>query len=59
MVWLRLEDNGHGFDLEQGVAQDGIGLHNMRERVELFGGEFTLKSSPDQGTQLGAGLALE
>ncbi len=59
MVWLKLEDNGHGFDLDRGVAQDGIGLHNMRERVELFGGEFTLKSSPNQGTQLGAGLALE
>ncbi len=59
MVWLELEDDGHGFDLEQGIAQDGIGLHNMRERIELFGGEFGMKSSPTHGTQLCASLSLE
>jgi len=59
MVWLKLRDNGQGFDLQERIAQEGIGLRNMRERIELFGGEFKLKSSHNQGTQLRAGLSLE
>lgn len=59
MVWLKLSDNGQGFDLGQNFVHEGIGLRNMRERIELFGGEFKMRSRVNQGTQLQAGLALE
>lgn len=43
---LRITDDGQGFD-EQAVALDprrGIGLRNMRERVESIGGRFMIRS---------------
>ncbi|TBW39626.1 histidine kinase [Azotobacter chroococcum] len=45
-VQLRVEDDGIGFDprtIEQ--PQEGIGLRNMRERIEHLGGRFSLSSS--------------
>lgn len=47
-VRLRITDDGIGFDT-QAVALDprrGIGLRNMRERVESIGGRFSLRSRP-------------
>jgi two-component system NarL family sensor kinase len=43
---LRIIDDGSGFD-EQAVRLDprrGIGLRNMRERVESIGGRFSVMS---------------
>ncbi|MBX3618574.1 MAG: cache domain-containing protein [Rhizobacter sp.] len=45
-VRLRIGDDGRGFD-EQAVSlhpKRGIGLRNMRERVESIGGRFTIRS---------------
>ena len=46
-VFLSVEDDGVGFASHH---QGGIGLLGMRERVEELGGDFTVKSSPGQGT---------
>ncbi len=45
-VVLKVQDNGTGFDLKriQADGQAGIGLRNMRERVESLGGRFRMKS---------------
>jgi two-component system NarL family sensor kinase len=45
---LRVEDDGQGFDakLIDAPNQRGIGLRNMRERIEDLGGEFSLESRP-------------
>jgi two-component system NarL family sensor kinase len=59
MLWLRLQDNGCGFDTEVMERFEGIGLRNMRERVELLGGEFRLISKPGQGATLLVGLSLQ
>ncbi|MBP0049389.1 cache domain-containing protein [Marinobacterium sp. AK62] len=59
VVWLRLQDNGRGFDTEVLERFEGIGLRNMRERVELLGGEFKLISKPGQGAILLVGLSLQ
>ncbi|SIQ10071.1 cache domain-containing protein [Marinobacterium stanieri] len=58
-VWLRLQDNGRGFDTDVLERFEGIGLRNMRERVELLGGEFKLLSKPGQGAILLVGLTLQ
>jgi two-component system NarL family sensor kinase len=46
-VSLAVLDNGRGFALRKVHAdrKDGIGLRNMRERIEGLGGRFTLSSS--------------
>lgn len=49
---LSVADDGRGFDL-QAVQLDprrGIGLRNMRERLEAIGGTLHLHSSPGAGT---------
>jgi two-component system NarL family sensor kinase len=46
---LEIDDDGHGFDLAND-PRHGQGLRNMRERVEAIGGEFSIDSSPAEGT---------
>jgi signal transduction histidine kinase len=53
---LRIEDNGKGFDLDQ--ASNGLGLLGMRERTIAAGGEFTIHSIPNDGTQIHVRLPL-
>ncbi|WP_237484131.1 cache domain-containing protein [Vibrio hippocampi] len=54
---LIVRDNGIGFDARaglnhQGIGFQGIGLRNMRERVEFIGGEFDLHSEYGAGTEV-------
>ena len=55
-VWLRIEDRGKGFDagnvLETGGPGERVGLSSMRERVELVGGEFEIRSQEGTGTTI-------
>lgn len=50
--------NGDGFDLEAVLSKirerQGLGLTSMKERAELSGGSFTIRSVPGTGTRLGA-----
>lgn len=54
-VMLQVRDNGCGFDVGQvdDHARHGIGLRNMRERMEAVGGELALDSS-SAGTRISA-----
>lgn len=53
-LMLEIEDDGVGFDTEttggQGAAGGGMGLNNIRERTEIFGGRFFLESKVGVGT---------
>ena len=57
LVWLNgkieltISDNGQGFDQAQ-PPPGGLGIHSMRERAEGLGGQFTLTSQPEQGTEV-------
>lgn len=51
VVRLRIEDNGQGFD-PRSLPPGTNGLNNMRERIQILGGEFTITSSPGNGTIL-------
>jgi signal transduction histidine kinase len=62
MVTVRVEDDGVGFELDElsiapGSAR-GLGLIGMQERVELFGGELEVTSTPGYGTQVYIRLPL-
>lgn len=48
-ILLQVEDNGIGFDLN-GDQPAGIGLTNIRSRVELLKGSFFIDSQPGHGT---------
>jgi two-component system sensor histidine kinase DegS len=53
---LSVRDDGRGFDLREvergGRAGGHFGLISMRERAELLGGRFEVKSAPGQGTRI-------
>lgn len=57
-VQIELCDDGQGFDPVGAPVTTGIGLKNMRERVELLSGQFELHSAPGQGTRIHANLPL-
>ena len=58
-VVLSIRDNGRGFDLKrvQADQRSGIGLRNMRERIESLMGRFSVKSDSG-GTLIEASLPL-
>jgi PAS domain S-box-containing protein len=54
-IVLTINDNGQGFDVVRAVSQvgrKGLGILGMRERTELFEGDFDIKSQPGQGTHV-------
>jgi two-component system sensor histidine kinase DegS len=49
-VELRVTDDGQGFDTLLPRSGRHVGLWSMRERVEQLGGQFEVRSAPEQGT---------
>jgi signal transduction histidine kinase len=53
-IQLTIEDNGHGFDVEEAFAVEsserGFGLASMKERMGLSGGTFVINSAKGEGT---------
>jgi two-component system sensor histidine kinase DegS len=72
-VWVRIqaragilrvevEDDGKGFEVERSrdfLRAGKVGLASMRERAELAGGTFTIRSSPGTGATVLASLPYE
>jgi signal transduction histidine kinase len=59
MLILTVRDNGSGFDPRGIHEKPGLGLSSMRERAELAGGSFEMRSQPGKGTSLSAIVPLE
>lgn len=53
-VQLTVEDNGAGFDPAQ--SKPGMGLNNIRNRIEVFNGEMEIRSAPGKGCMLAVRL---
>ena len=57
-IELDIEDNGQGFDLDEVASrmgsQKGLGLISMKERTEVSGGTFSLRSTIGSGTSIKA-----
>ncbi|MCB0375141.1 MAG: hypothetical protein KDD04_04410 [Sinomicrobium sp.] len=47
---LRITDNGRGFEAKNSTG--GAGLKNIRLRTALLGGNYRMRSEPEQGTSL-------
>ena len=62
-LWLEVVDNGKGCsDVINAMANGGIGLRNVRDRVQLLYGErssFTISSPEARGFHVRIGLPLE
>ena len=54
-VKLVISDDGVGFDPDAPRGYDGksgLGLRSMRERVDATGGDFSIVSAPEKGTEV-------
>ena len=61
-VFMEVADNGKSFDvsrLSTSGWQNRLGLAGMRERVEMFGGEFSVVSSPGNGTSIRVEIPMQ
>jgi len=54
---LEIKDDGQGFDPQQSFPGH-LGLHSMRERAEKLGGNFSIESTPGQGTTIRVQVTL-
>lgn len=53
-IYLSVEDDGQGFDLNEAKGNNHLGLTIMRARVERSGGALHITATPNQGTQITA-----
>jgi signal transduction histidine kinase len=51
-LYLVIQDNGKGFNLEQNTS--GFGIQGMRERTLALGGQFEIDSAPAAGCRITA-----
>ncbi|MBL7717698.1 MAG: hypothetical protein JNL72_02590 [Flavipsychrobacter sp.] len=51
-IEMTIKDNGRGFDTTRLEGKKGIGLSNMKQRVQLMKGTFTLETAPGNGTNI-------
>lgn len=57
---IRYEDNGIGFELEEiTLASKGIGLYNLKSRIEKLGGKIDMISSPGNGFSIYAIIKID
>jgi two-component system, NarL family, sensor kinase len=47
---ITVEDNGQGFDSKKANLYDGMGLKNIKNRVDFLKGELEIDSQPQTGT---------
>lgn len=49
-IHLQYRDDGSGFDIQEILSsQKGLGLFNLRNRIQTIGGKITMSSKPGQG----------
>ncbi len=57
-VRLSVRDNGRGFDANGQIADGHFGLIGMRERAEQIGGELSIHSANERGTEIAIDVPL-
>jgi two-component system NarL family sensor kinase len=58
-VHLEITDDGIGFDQKKPTRGLGLGLRNMQERIDSFGGKLFIKSRPNAGTQIKVAMPVQ
>jgi len=58
-IVLTVEDDGCGFNPLHGKDREGFGLESMKERANLVGGQFSIKSDRDRGTFVSCRIRLK
>jgi two-component system sensor histidine kinase DegS len=61
VVSVMVEDDGSGFNADDSTLNDPKfrGLTTMRQRAEMFGGQFSIDTTPGRGTRMMVNLPAE
>ncbi len=57
-IKLTINDNGKGFNPAE-VKKEHLGIRGMRERIEMLGGTFDIKSTKKAGTEIAVALEMK
>jgi PAS domain S-box-containing protein len=57
-IQLTIRDSGKGFDPEEAMSGQGLGLVSMRERINLLKGAIAIVSKPKCGTEITVSIPL-
>ena len=52
LLYLEVADDGKGFEADISTSEQKFGLQGMRERAELIGAKFEVKSAMDGGSMV-------
>ncbi|MFW6150220.1 MAG: response regulator [Chloroflexota bacterium] len=58
ILWVKVDDEGRGFDAAKLAPGSSTGLNGMKERAYLVGGSLTVDTAPGRGTHIIAELPL-
>lgn len=56
LIYVLIEDDGKGFDTTS--KKEGIGLQNMKTRMDEMHGKFSIQSAPEKGTKISLIIAV-
>lgn len=57
-LFLTVEDDGRGFDLEQARQQASLGMSSVASRVDYLKGDLDIDTAPGQGTSVSIAIPL-
>ena len=57
-VILVVEDNGRGFEEKNTQQKDGIGISQIKARIQMMGGKLDIESKPGKGTKVTVQLPI-
>lgn len=56
---IQIKDDGKGFMMKPSNASHGLGLMNIRNRIQLMGGQIELETAPGAGTTIRIEVPLD
>ena len=52
ILTITVEDDGKGFNVEEAMKKNGIGMANLRSRIDFLEGDLSIESSSKNGTSV-------
>lgn len=59
LLYIAVEDDGKGFDIEEAKKQKSMGLKNIESRIKLLKGNLDYQTSPGKGTSVLISIPLD
>ncbi|WP_410488945.1 sensor histidine kinase [Algibacter sp. L1A34] len=51
-IKVLIRDNGNGFDIDDTITLNSLGLKTMTERINILKGRLSIKSKKNKGTAI-------